>query len=431
MIGRDKKAEFANKGTDIYLFMDYNWVSCDGSHSGSRNFLWGKSIFGKGIQNGDNEAIREWTIKAYRNTVKNMVGELNLKNCAMAVTVCGSKVCVMTELTNRRSQIKTCILPKDFYFEGYSLGNLVPYLNSGDAPYELFYKSALESKKLYPNRNAVGIVIRQSNFSYQSDREKASEYVRLCAECGMEVITIGVQDKSVLYEKPVNTDELKLLSTNRQDSILCDWEGLQKQLIKIAKDKGGPVDYGWEAVHAEDWFDKMLLIDTGCLEGNAFCLNESGKREYFGIYYESDYEYRVSREMPIQMASYEEDWERAERHFCQAAERGIPEAMLFLGRIYRVNAGKLRSDGKQEEAEKKEIQAEEWLHKAEEKKYTSDKVSTARFLGLPISEIREYVQADSEEYQSGKIKKEGKKRSSFIWGLIVIGVLIFLYFMNT
>ena len=184
-------------------------------------------------------------------------------------------------------------------------------------------------------------------------------------------------------------------------------------------------------MHAEDWFDKMLLIDTGCLEGNAFCLNESGKREYFGIYYESDYEYRVSREMPIQMASYEEDWERAERHFCQAAERGIPEAMLFLGRIYRVNAGKLRSDGKQEEAEKKEIQAEEWLHKAEEKKYTSDKVSTARFLGLPISEIREYVQADSEEYQSGKIKKEGKKRSSFIWGLIAIGVLIFLYFVNT
>ena len=430
MIGRDKTVQYSEKGTDIYLFMDYTWVSCDGSHSGSRNFLWGKSIFGKGIRNGDIETIRKWTIKAYTDTVRNMVRELNLKNCAMAVTVCGSDVCVMTELTNKRDRIKNCILPSDFYFQGYSAGTLMPYTISCDSPYELLYRSVLESKKSYPNRKAVGIMIQLKNFSYQTDREKSSEYVKLCAKNGIEVITIGLQDKSVIYEKPIKADELKLLSTNKADGIICDWEGLQKQLKKIAKDKGGPVDYWWESVHEEDLHEKMLLIDAGCLEDNALCLNEAGKREYFGIYYEYDYELRISKEMPIQMVDYEENWDLAEIYFCHAAEQGIAESMFFLGRIHQAKAARLQGEGKEDEAEQEKMQAEKWIHEAEAKGYTSDKVSSVQFLGLPISGIREYVQNDSEEAQSGKLKKEGGLRLSFLWKIIAIVVLLVLFFFH-
>ena len=433
MIGRDETVRFAKKGTDIYLFMDYNWISCDGSHSGSRNFLWGKAIFGKGVRNGELAAIREWTVKAYTDTVRNMVRELNLKNCAMAVTICGGDICVMTKLTNNRSRIKTCISPNDFYFQGYSAGNLTPYAISCDSPYELFYQSAMEGKKTYPNRKAVGIMIRQNNFSYQTDREKASESVRLCAERGMEVITIGLRDKSLIYEKPLTIDELKLLSTNHQNSVICDWEGLQEHLKKIAKEKGGCLDYRWEAMHAEDWHERMMFIDAGCLEGNAFCLNEAGKRDYFGIYYEYDYEFRISEGAPIQMADDKEDWECAESHFRKAAELGIAESLLFLGLICQVNTVKLRKEGKEAEASEQEIQAKEWLYKAEKKGSTPDRVSSTRFLGFPVCEIGECVQKDSKGYGSGTGKNKEKTHPSSIWriiGMIIAGLLVFLFFVN-
>lgn len=387
MIGREQGMSPAETGVDFYLSMDYNWNPCEAPYKEGRMYSWGSVIFGKAIQHKeDKHELMEWTRKAYANTVQSMVWDLNLKTNAMAVAVQGREQCILIGLTDSRTNIKNCVTREDFYFEGYSNGRLIPCFYSSFEPYKTLYDSAVENKRSYPKRKAVGIIIRQSSFQYSSEKDEAVKYVELCAKNGIDVITLGLEDRSVQCKNPLKADEIKMLSTNSQYSVMCDYDKLQENLKKIVKNLGGVVDPWWEAMNTENWLDKQRFVNFGALDGNELCCNELAKQYYFGI---TDSDVQGVGGVPFQRVSYEEDWERAERHFQVAAKAGIGESMLFLGKIHQDKALRLREEGNENEAEKEEIEAEKWLREAEKKNYTLKKISEVQYMGVLVNEIME------------------------------------------
>ena len=61
----------------------------------------------------------------------------------------------------------------------------------------------------------------------------------------------------------IKIDEIKAFSTNKQDSVVCDYKTMLRHLKKIAEEKGGLIDYWWETTHTSNWEERVKLLREG------------------------------------------------------------------------------------------------------------------------------------------------------------------------
>ncbi len=247
------------EGVDIYLIMDYSFAEC-------KNF----SIvyFGKKLNYKYSDFEKGMDIcNTYQSTLKKILSSLNLKDNLLSVTIWGGEPFVMANLTNDRKQLKSCINFDDFAFKGCSNGRI--YVAGGDSfldydPYEEIYQSAIENRKVYPKRKAVGIVITQRNVPTYEHKEKENLFkaVEKCAYDGIEIITIGLKAVDTEYKNPINEYEIKKLSTNKELSRVCNYNEMKEHLAKIAEKIGGPIDYHYETIDIEKWDNQNSVIES-------------------------------------------------------------------------------------------------------------------------------------------------------------------------
>lgn len=319
-------------GVDFYLYMDFSDIENEiGSVDWGTKYVYGKALHG--WNTGNYQCVteyRNWVRSAYSGTVWAIVDYLSLKNNFVTVNIMGIDPYLICGLTNDRDELINCIDPNEFVLSQDSDGHISvnhKYCCSFD-PYEEICRSAKKNRELRPKRKAVGIVIVQSTralYRWSSDKEKVEQSVRDCKAAGIEIITIGIRNTDANHADLIKKEELKALSTNQSYSVVCNYETMRRHLRKIVEEKGGPIDYWWEAKKARDWEKRLEFLERGYKAGDAWCANEYGKHIYYHIYV-----------LEIQQRRYlvrDEDakhWDEAKNCFEIAAKKGIEEARIFL-----------------------------------------------------------------------------------------------------
>lgn len=219
----------SKSGADIYLYIDYSFSECKDLSS---IVCLGREKSNR--EHWDDNTFAHWIINTFERIVDSIVCALDLKDNRIIVVICGDEQYIMTDLTDDIGRLGKCITLNKFAFGG---GDICPGKNifSRDYnPYKEIYYSAMNNRKVNPGRKSVGIVITQSN-KPADKKEDALNYVKLCSQNGIEIITIGIKNKNVDYKIPVNKNEINMLSNNKDLSIVCDYDSMLEYLKKIVK----------------------------------------------------------------------------------------------------------------------------------------------------------------------------------------------------
>lgn len=221
------------KGVDIYLYMDYSVAKCKDFSS--------MVCLGRTKSNSeywDDRKLAYWLTDTFSNIVKSIYSVLNSEDNRVSVAICGHERYIMTGLTNNIDTLKKCMNVKKFAFGGGEVCPCsVPSLR-GYNPYKEMYCSIKNDRKLCPGRKAVGIIVTQSNIREDKIQETLST-INLCSKNNIDIITIGIRNKKVEYEKPI--DKTILFSNNKDLSVICDYDDMLNYLKKLVRLKTSAV----------------------------------------------------------------------------------------------------------------------------------------------------------------------------------------------
>ena len=320
----------SKSGVDIYLYMDLSIIEADiRSAEYGTHYVYGKAI--RGWASSGSRCVdeyRKWIRTAYLETVRTIVGSLSLKDNKMSVSIMGHDPYLICDLTNDRDALMNCIDVREFVLSNDSDGKFCVSHISTFNPYEEICKKVKQSRTSHPKRKVLGIVITQSSkafYRFSSEKGKIEQSVRDCESENIEIITIGIRDADANHDDLIKIDEIKAFSTNKQDSVVCDYKTMLRHLKKIAEEKGGLIDYWWETTHTSNWEERVKLLREGYLKEDAFCANEYGKLCYYCIYV-----IKIRQKNYLVRGNCIEDWESARKCFEVATKKGVSEAKGFL-----------------------------------------------------------------------------------------------------
>lgn len=233
-------------------------------------------------------------------------------------------------MTNDRDALMNCIDTREFDlsndYDGSICVNVCCFGTFN--PYSEICKSAKQNITSQSKRKVAGIVIIQSSkalYHFPSQKEEIEQSVRSCGVENIQLITIGIRNADANHEELIKLNEVKAFSTNKQDSVVCDYNTMLYHLKKIAQVIGGPIDYWLEATHTPDCEECVNFLREGYSKGDALCANEYGKLCYYGIYV-----LKIRQKNFLVKKEGVEDWQSARKYFETAAKNGVAEAKNFI-----------------------------------------------------------------------------------------------------
>lgn len=218
----------SGKGIDIYLYMDYTLAAV---RDHSSLVLLGRAK--RNSEQWDDRKFGHWITDTYGNIINSVCSMLNLDDNRVSVAICGHERYIMMELTNNLDSLKKCTAFKKFAFGGGEVTPCAIPSWRGYNPYKEMYYSIMNNRINCPGRKAVGIIITQSNIQKKSERQEILNIIKSCSNNNIDIITIGIRNKKVKYEAPI--DKEILFSNNKDLSVICEYNDMLTYLKKILR----------------------------------------------------------------------------------------------------------------------------------------------------------------------------------------------------